>query len=153
MGKTLLTGFKGKNNSSRIVAEHLSPDHLLLTNSFAGLRKDISSIEKEYGQAVMFGVDKTLTSTVRIEKLASLDSCKAASVLDLAKISACLKDAGIEAVISDKATRYLCNEAYWHVLEKFSGRAVFIHIPTIKYVDESFMDKMKTAFRSFEKCF
>ena len=37
----------------------------------------------------------------------------------------------------------LCNEAYWHALNKFSGRAVFIHIPTIKHMDEHLTEVMK----------
>ena len=44
----LFVGFKGKNNTSRILVEELSPVHLLLTNSFTGLRKDIYSISKKY---------------------------------------------------------------------------------------------------------
>lgn len=63
MGKVLFVGFKGKNNASGRMAESISPDHLLLTNSFTGLKKDIDSITEEYDLAVMFGVDKTLSST------------------------------------------------------------------------------------------
>ena len=57
MNNTLFLGFKGKNNTSCMLAEQLSPKHLLLTNSFTGLKKDIDSISGEYDQIVMFGVD------------------------------------------------------------------------------------------------
>ena len=145
MDKVLFTGFKGKHNSSGLLAERLSPAHILITNSFKGLKKDIDSIKEDYDYVVMFGVDKTLTSEVRIERKASRDGRELSSSLDSEKIREALKAAGIEAVISDKPSAYLCNEAYWHVLDKFSGRAVFIHIPTVKHADEIFMDKMKAA--------
>ena len=94
----LFTGFKGRNNSSSLSAEQLSSEHLLLTNSFAGLKKDIGSIVKEYDFVVMFGVDTTLTSTVRIEKIASLDGIKLVSSLDLGWIADALNGAGLSAV-------------------------------------------------------
>lgn len=141
----LFTGFKGKNNSSCILAEQLSQEHLLLTNSYAGLKRDIDCIDKEYDLVVMFGIDTKLTSTVRIEKVASLDAKKISSTLDLKEIEASLNTAGISAVISDKPTAYLCNAAYYHMLNRFSGRAVFIHIPPARYMVEDFLNKMKAG--------
>ncbi len=142
MNKVLFVGFKGKNNSSGILAESISSEHLLLTNSFAGLKRDIDSVSGEYDRIVMFGVDKNLTSNVRIEKTASLNGEKRISRLNLKKISDTLNSVGIRSVISDNPTAYLCNEAYWHLLDKYSGRAVLIHIPTIKYADVAFMEKI-----------
>ena len=46
MDKVLFTGFKGKNNASRILAEQTGCDYILLTNSFAGLEKDIDKISE-----------------------------------------------------------------------------------------------------------
>ena len=34
-------------------------------------------------------------------------------------------------------------------IRKLSGRAVFIHIPTIKNVDEQFIDRVKAALDSY----
>ena len=141
----LFTGFKGKNNSSSLLAEKLSPEHLLLTNSYTGLKRDIDSIDKEYDLVVMFGVDTTLTSTVRIENVASLDDKTVSPTLDLGEIANSLKTAGISAVISDTPTAYLCNAAYYHMLNRFSGKAIFIHVPPVKYVDMSFVQKMKAG--------
>ena len=144
----LFTGFKGRNNSSSLLAKQLSSEHLLLTNSFAGLKKDIGSIVKEYDFVVMFGVDTTLTSTVRIEKIASLDGIKLVSSLDLGWIADALNGAGLSAVISDTPTAYLCNAAYYHMLERFSGRAVFMHVPPVRHLAQSFIDIMKSQFVS-----
>lgn len=146
MSKTLFVGFKGKNNSSGLLAESISPDHLLLTNSFAGLKRDIDSVSGEYDRIVLFGVDKNLTSNVRIEKAAVLNGEKITSLLELEKIADALNFAGIQTLISDTPTAYLCNEAYMHLLEKYSGRAVLIHIPTIKNANDVFLNKMKSVF-------
>ena len=78
MKNVLFVGFKGKNNTSGLLAEQLSPNPLLLTNSFSGLRRDIDSICNEYDCFVMFGVDKTLSNSVRIDKIASLNGIKKA---------------------------------------------------------------------------
>ena len=59
----LFTGFKGKNNSSCILAEQLSQEHLLLTNSYAGLKRDIDCIDKEYDLVVM---ERFVLSTFRV---------------------------------------------------------------------------------------
>lgn len=154
MNRVLYVGFKGKNNSSGVLAEcisaeYLSAEYLLLTNSFDGLKRDIDSIGKEYDQVVMFGVDKTLTSSVRIEKTAIRDGKRNTSNLNLDKIKESLNSAGIPSVISETPTAYLCNDAYWHMLGKFSGNVVLIHIPTIKHADEMFNEKMKSALRIY----
>ena len=62
MDRVLFAGFRGKNNASGILAEQLSPEPLLLTNSFAGLRADIESVRREYDCVILFGVDKTLAA-------------------------------------------------------------------------------------------
>ena len=152
MNNVLFVGFKGKNNASGMLAEQIAPDPLLLTNSFAGLRRDIDSVPNEYDYVVMFGVDKTLTDSVRIDKSASLNGLTKATAINLHGIKEKLADRGLSAEISEIPTAYLCNEAYWHMLEKFSGRAVFIHIPTIKNVDECFVGKMKMVFNDLRSC-
>lgn len=149
MNKILLIGFKGKNNSSGMLAEQLSSEHKLLTNSFAGLKKDIDSISTDYESVLMFGVDKDLTSTVRIEKCAEINGEKIESVLKPEEVAESLRKARMNPYISEIPTAYLCNEAYWHVLRKFSGKAVFIHIPTIKHMNESFIENMKLAFELY----
>ena len=146
MNGTLFVGFKGKNNASSIMVEQISPEHILLTNSFAGVKKEIDSINREYECTVLFGVDKTLNSRVRIEEVAVKDGKQMASSMNLDSIVEALNMSGIVSTISKTPTAYFCNEAYWFLLKKFSGRAVLIHIPTIKYVNETFFEKMKSAF-------
>ncbi|MGN1135697.1 MAG: hypothetical protein ACI4SF_05700 [Oscillospiraceae bacterium] len=144
MNRKLYIGFKGKNNASCILAQSISENHYLLTNSFGGLKKDIELLDFSYDYIIMFGIDKNLKNSVRIEQAAEKDTIEY-SVLDLEKISECLNANGVKNYICDKPIHYLCNEAYWFVLRKFNGKAVFIHIPSIKNIDEIFIDKIKIA--------
>lgn len=145
MGKVLYIGFKGKNNASARLAESIAPDHLLLTNSFDGLKRDIDSVSEEYEHVVLFGVDKSLIAEVRIEKSAVKDDKRLYSKLESSKLSEALKAAGINHVISDNPQNSLCNDAYWHALARYEGRAVFIHIPTIKHADDVFLETIKSV--------
>ena len=143
MNSTLLIGFKGENNLSGELVKALGRDYCLLTNSFGGVKKDIDAIDAAYDSVILFGVDKNLKSTVRIERTAEKDGIRYSSALDPDRIAEGFREAGLEAKASEAPTAYLCNEAYWHLLRKFSGRAVLIHIPTMKNADEFFTAKVK----------
>ena len=145
MKDTLLIGFKGKNNLSGELVKAPGREYCLLTNSFGGLKKDIDAIDAAYDSVVLFGVDKNLAGTVRIERTAEKDGIRCSSALDLEKMTDGFREAGLEAKVSETPTAYLCNEAYWHLLRKFSRRAVLIHIPTMKNADEFFTAKVQRA--------
>jgi len=146
MNNILYIGFKGKNNASCILVKSISADSYLLTNSFEGLKKDIDLLSRSYDYVILFGIDKNLIDTVRIEKVAEKET-KEFSALNLDAISAQLDTVGISNYLSDKPTHYLCNEAYWYLLRKFNGRAVLIHIPSIKNINEKLIDGLKQVFR------
>lgn len=131
----LMVGFKGKNNSSAVLVSALSSRHVLLTNSFEGLRKDIENMPVEHDGALLFGVDKDLVDSVRIERVAGKDGMSHTSKLDLEGLAERFSSAGIRATLSAEPTKYLCNEAYWYLLEKYDGNAALIHVPTIKHLD------------------
>ena len=111
INSTLCIGFKGKNNASSILAKNISEDSYLLTNSFSGLQRDIEAINVNYDCVVLFGIDKSLKDTVRIEKAAEKET-REFSALNLEKISAQLAAAGISNYLSENPTHYLCNDAY-----------------------------------------
>ena len=67
MSKKLYVGFKGNNNSSHKLVENLKGEKCFLTNSFSGLKKDIDS---EYDIVYMFGLDKNLKDSIKIDKYA-----------------------------------------------------------------------------------
>ena len=52
----------------------------------------------------------------------------------------------IKSRLADNPTRYLCNDAYWQLLNKFSGRALLIHIPTVKYFGDDLLCRLQKAF-------
>lgn len=148
--KILLTGFKGKNNSSGKLVQAISQNYKLLTNSFDGVKKDIEEISDDFDFVIMFGCDKNLKDSVRIERFAQKNNEKITSALDLENISKRLGNVGIKNVISDVTRAYLCNEAYWSALKKFNNKVVFIHIPTFKNIDDGIVDKMK-RFVNYEE--
>lgn len=152
--KCLFVGFKGmKNSSCVLVSELLKESRLredgvlknfcLLTNSFEGVKKDIEAIKGNYDFVIMFGCDKSLKDCVRLECFAEKDGVKCETCLDVKQLSETLSHDGVENVISETPAHYLCNEAYWYALQKFERKAVFVHIPTLKNIDENFISKMK----------
>ena len=72
MCKKIYIGFKGKTNTSCILASTISKDHYLLTNSFSGIKKDIELLDDSYDLVIMFGIDKNLKNIVRIEQVAKI---------------------------------------------------------------------------------
>lgn len=141
----LYVGFKGKYNSSFVLVNKFDGDNLFLTNSFAGLKKDIDNIKGNYSKIIMFGLDKNLSDTLRIESVAEKDNVICKTKINTAEIKNNLQKSGVNAVISSKATHYLCNEAYFYMLKKFDGNAVFIHIPPIRFLTENLTDNILKA--------
>ena len=145
MGNILYTGFRGIRNASGLLAQQMAQDCCLLTNSFSGLKRDIDAIDRAFDYAVMFGVDKELTDSIRIERAAEKEGARHSSSLDLEGFAESFRTAGLDASVSETPTAWLCNEAYWHMLRKFGGRAVFIHIPTVRNVDGMFVQRIRQA--------
>lgn len=139
----VFVGFKGKNNSSSMLVESMPYPGYLLTNSFEGLKKDIDNMPLDCDNVYLFGVDKNLKDLLRIEQAAEKDGINLTSKLDLTSISQKYSSVGIVSTKSANPTRYLCNEAYFYLLQKYNGNAVLIHIPTIKYFNE----KLATLIR------
>ena len=144
--KTLFIGFKGKNNTSAMLVHQLDRDSLLLTNSFEGLEKDILSIAEDYDSVYMFGVDPRLDGVVRVERCATLHGVGVSSNYDIQALSRKMVQQNIHHSISDIPTQYLCNTAYYHMLCR-NKNTVFIHIPSIKGMNDALMDRLLIFFR------
>lgn len=143
--KILYIGFKGVHNSSYKLVNSLQGEKVFLTNSFEGLKKDIENINKEYDIVYMFGLDKTLKESVRIEKCAEKNGELLYTKIELDDIREYFTFYGVESSISDKPTHYLCNEAYFYMLAKMNGKGVFIHIPSLKNMTDILMTKITKA--------
>ena len=151
MKKKLFVGFKGKNNSSSMLVSSISSEHFLLTNSFKGVRKDIDELFEDYDEVYLFGADKNLSDSFRIDRLAEKGGKRLKSKLDLEKVKEQFASFRIKAEILNTPTKYLCNDAYWYLLEKYKGNAVLIHIPTVKNFKEEWISDVKKAIKSASK--
>lgn len=148
--KVLYTGFKGKNNSSYQLLSEILGQKLLLTNSFDGLKKDIMDITEYYDLVVMFGLDTSLKDEVRIETVAEWEGEERTTNVDCDEICRSLIASGVRCAVSDIPTKYLCNAAYFHMLQKFEGKAVFIHIPSLKNMSDDMMDRIVKYMEEIE---
>lgn len=135
---TLYTAFKGANNTSFQLVSALNKPHLLLTNSFAGVERDIAILGDFYDSVIMLGVDKTLCDCIRFEKCAEYSGKLIRSAFDIEILTNRCDALKIPYSISSCPTKYLCNAAYWHTLQKIPN-AVFIHIPSIGKMHPDFM--------------
>lgn len=141
----LSVAFKGKGNSSYRLVSALNGDKYFLTNSYCGLCKDIDALHQHYDTVYMFGLDKERKGNIRIERCAMQNNMIVMSQLDIESLSTALNENGLSAFIGTHPHRSLCNDAYWHMLKKFNGRVVFFHIPSVKYITDSFITNIEKA--------
>ncbi len=145
--KILFTAFKGTHNTSFQLVNQTGAHYVLLTNSFQGLKKDISSIVGDYDTVYMFGVDKHLTDKIRIEMCAKNNLETVTTDFDLSQLEIQLKVKEISYTVSNHPTSYLCNAAYYHMLRK-NLNSVFIHIPSLRGMTPEMMEKLIALFKA-----
>ena len=148
--KILYVGFKGKNNSTFKLVDSMKGDHLFITNSFEGVYRDIDILKKEYKKVVMFGVDKKLSECIRFESVAQKDGQVIHTSFDMAPYIHLAAENNIRYCASDIPTKYLCNEAYFCMLRKMSCPVLFVHIPGLAHMSETFFQKLKIIFCEWE---
>ena len=139
--RKLYTAFKGTHNTSFQLVSQLCGDKLFLTNSFQGLEKEILSINAEYDVVYMFGVDKNLRNSIRIETCANYNGELLETSFDMVTLEKAIKYLCMSCIVSNKPSAYLCNAAYYYMLKK-NRNTVFIHIPSIKGMNNSLMNKL-----------
>lgn len=145
--KILFTAFKGIHNTSFQLVDQIGANYVLLTNSFQGLEKDISSIPSDYDAAYMFGVDKRLASKIRIEMCATNNHETVTTRFRISQLEEQLKVVGISYTVSNQPTSYLCNAAYYHILMK-NPNSIFIHIPSLRGMTPEMMKKLIEFFQT-----
>lgn len=143
--KILFTAFKGKNNTSYQLVSRTNKNSFYLTNSFMGLEKDILSIDSNYDTVYMFGIDKNLVGEVRLETCAEYNGEYISSRFDVMDLKEKLKNYNVRFFVSTKPTRYLCNAAYYHMLKR-NMNTIFIHIPSLKGMNDDLMNKLLCVF-------
>lgn len=145
----LYVGFKGKHNTSCQLVSALNGEILLLTNSFQGIRRDLSALSRSYDSVILFGADKALTDTICIERCAQCDDQTIFSSFDVERLRRECCDYLISSRISSSPSGYLCNEAYWYLLQK-QPNSVLIHIPSIGQMKPEFMMRLVDLYSSIE---
>ena len=141
----LYVAFKGTGNSANKIVRSISGDKLFLTNSYSGLKKDIDNISGTYDLVYMFGLDKKLKGNIRIDYVAQRGDVCLYSDVDFNSIAMNLSQNGIITNIGNTPTKYLCNEAYWYMLRKFNCHVIFFHVPSVKYITENFIEKIRSV--------
>lgn len=149
--KILYTAFKGLHNSSYLLLQDQNYDKLFLTNSFAGLEKDITNFDfDEYDMVFMFGLNTKLQSSIRIEPIAKYENDVCQTSIDLHTITETFRENGVEHTIADEPTKYLCNYSYYLMLRKTKNKALFIHIPPKKYLTYEMKKKIIGAIEEYK---
>ena len=143
--KTLYTAFKGKNNISYQLVSRIDNNSLFLTNSFTGLEKDITRFDCDYDAVYMFGIDKNLVDRIRIDLCACYNSERIFTDFNLLPLERKLIESNISYSFSNIPTKYLCNAAYYHMLKK-NLNTVFIHIPSLRGMNETLMNRLAEMF-------
>ena len=139
----LYVGFKGRHNSSCQLVSRLPGERLLLTNSFSGLRREIGGVSRLYDAVYLFGLDKSLCGSVRVETCAEHILYTSADVFEQARKFTLL---GIPCTISRQPSRYLCNAAYYALLEKMPCPVLLVHIPPLRNLPETMFAQLLAIF-------
>ena len=152
----LLTGFKGKTNSSSTLLYNIhlgkSIDRLELTNSFSTSQEElIRGLKNNYKYVIAFG-QKPNTNRVNIEILANKNETVLNTNFPYEKLKQFLDKEDIGNDISMDAGAYLCNNAYCEGLNyiknnKLRTKMIFIHIPSLK--DKYDFNKLASALSEF----
>ena len=143
--KKLYTAFKGSHNTSFQLVNRINGDRLFLTNSFQGLEKDIFSLSPDYDAVYMFGVDKNLKNRIRIETCANYNGELVNTFFDIPSLEKMIKDSDVAYTVSSKPTAYLCNAAYYYMLQK-NRNTVFIHVPSTNGMNDVLMNLLVRLF-------
>lgn len=146
MDNILYVAFKGTNNSSYQLVKQMNIAAFYITNSFAGVRRDIDSLPMSYEKIVMFGLDKALHETIRFEKVAQKDGRELHTTMDVTPYLNRAKQNNVMYTISEIPTMYLCNEAYFYMLNKMTCPVLFVHIPSMQHMSDGFFERLKRVF-------
>lgn len=136
--KILVAGFKGNNNSSKILLDNLpnSINKLYLENDKEKSVNQLLNIATDYDIILAFGQKPVLKNKISVERKSTLCGNVILSDFDFESIENFFADK-YPLKFSDNAGTSYCNHLYYHALKKFSKsqiKIVFIHIPMLKNI-------------------
>lgn len=141
----LLTGFKGNNNSSKILLDAINCDNVnkkLLTNTFASCEREIidaiSLLQPKF--VISFG-RKPVINRLYIEPIACNNDEFIRSTFDVSILEQSLAEHDLKYRLSANPSHYLCNHAYYAGLNyieknKLETKMIFIHVPDMKNIQD-----------------
>lgn len=131
----------------------LDAETVFITNSFQGAKRDVLSVDEHlYDQIVMLGIDKNLTDSIKIELTAAVDEHFVETCFNVDKLTSFCVENAVNYLINASPTAYLCNTAYYHMLNK-KQNTIFIHIPSIGRMNSDFMKLLIDLFRNWNIVF
>ena len=141
MNKTLVIGFKGNKNSSKVLLDNINPNikKIYLDNDFDKCKKQLLDELKtnNYDYIYAFG-QKPLIKSIYIE-LNGKGEYLYKTEYDVSKLNDYLKQY-YKVKISHNAGNYLCNHIYYEGLKyikdnSINSKMIFIHIPYLQNID------------------
>lgn len=143
--KILIAGFKGNDNSAKIlldnIKEGLNQDTLYLENDFEISRKQIEEkILKNYDYVLIFG-QKPNTKNIYLEHNANLEEIKLETDYYYGVLKENLERNNYKVEISSDVGNYLCNNVFFRALNfkqknNLKSKIGFVHIPTIDNIED-----------------
>lgn len=138
--KILFTGFNGFNNTSKVIIDKINNDKLLFNNSYKEIDNQLVNINvEEYDLIIMLGLKSNLKRSIRLEVNSFLNDELVTTNISYCNVKKYFNDNGISCIVNDKPTNYLCNYAYYKVLQK-NKNTIFIHVPKLKNIKD--LDKL-----------
>lgn len=157
MNKVLIAGFKGIDNSAKIVLNKLTEnpniEKLYLENNFSICAEQITEKIRGFNYIFAFG-QKPAIKSIYLETKARADEYIYPSEYDYTPLETFLKQKGYRVQISENAGNYLCNHVYaagLHYIKqyKLKTRFLFMHIPYLKNFNaEEFADTFSCFLNS-----
>ena len=138
--KILFTCFNGFNNTSKVIIDKINNDKLLFNNSYKEIDNQLVNINVEdYELIIMLGLRNNLKRSIRLEVNSLLNDELVTTNISYCNVKKYFNDNGISCIVNDKPTNYLCNYAYYKVLQK-NKNTIFIHVPKLKNIKD--LDKL-----------
>lgn len=132
--KVLFTGFHGYRNTSKVILDKLNNDKIIFKNNYNEIDKSLNNVKiEDYDLIIMLGVRNNLKKSIRLEVNSFLENKLLMSTLDCNKMKNYFKNNNVSCLINNKPTNYLCNYAYFKVLER-KNKTIFIHLPELKNI-------------------
>lgn len=153
----LFAGFKGNNNSSKVILDKLRCENkLYLENDKIKSCRQIEEIflKNSFDQIVFLGQKPLINNCVCIERIAKNDEERLTTNFDMSNLEKLFKDKYISFKFSKRPGTSYCNNIYYYTLNYIrknilNTKCVFLHIP---YLDKfCCLDKLVIALNNLNQ--